>query len=128
MLEKSLKVFDVSDSYTVRFNIETGDENMDAIIRILEFGSPAHDIYPRNAQALHFKPSAMTFYQGVVAGGRRVMPYRMLLDFIFRDHVEHPGTYPYRMYEQGINDIRSELISIIEKTYKEAISESMRRN
>lgn len=105
----SLVVLDESDQWHIRMHITTGNPGYKDLLKWLEYGTRAHLIMPRVKQALHFQPVWMRFYIGTTAGERKVTPSQILGDFIFADHVNHPGTAAYHMFRQGMMDIKPDL-------------------
>ncbi len=124
-LENSLKVFDMSEGYRIMFRIASDDPEMDAVIRILEYGSPPHEITPRQAEALRFQPEAMRFFKGPTAGPRP-LPSKILLDYVYAKSVQHPGNQAYRMFQNGLAEIKPELIRVANEALKETTLEIMR--
>lgn len=121
-LENALQVFDESTLYRIAFTIGTGNDKYDEIIKHLEYGTAPHVITPRNAEALRFFPHLLRFYMGV----HGVMPMAIRGDEVLVKRVDHPGTQAYRMYQQGLQDIRPELLNVIRVAIRESINEIAR--
>jgi len=89
---------------------------MDALIRILEYGSPPHMIHAKYAEYLAFRPEIVI--RRIGPGG--ILPIRLYEPIIHTKYVNHPGNRAYRMFEQGMADIRPELMEVIRMALKEA--------
>lgn len=119
ILEGSLKVYDESVGYQIRFSIRSDNPEYGEVMKILEYGSPPHTITPNIAEALAFKPQLMRFNMGF----RGLIPMAIWGDQIFRNRVNHPGNRAYRMFQSGMNDMRPELLGVVRGTVKTVIEE-----
>lgn len=116
-IAQSISIIEESTQHRISFSIQSDDVEYTRIIRILEYGSQAHSITPVNAEALKFQPSIMRLYLGArMPGGRPVGTAQLVGEYILRASVWHPGTPPYRMFQQGMMDLRPEINQIINES------------
>lgn len=119
ILENSLRVFDESESYRIIFKIASENREYGEIIKILEYGSPAHTITPNQAKALSFRPHLMRFHMGF----KGAVPMIIWGERIARARVEHPGNIAYRMFQQGLQDLKPELMEVVREAVRNEIND-----
>ncbi|HQQ00043.1 MAG TPA: hypothetical protein PLY86_16440 [bacterium] len=81
------------------FSEMTKDPETETILRVLEYGSKPHRIYPRTPKGV------LHFFVGDPLGG--------MVEEVFTKHVDHPGTKPHRMLQDTGDDLSNLLTRLV---------------